>query len=208
VQVRDRIEPDELTEFNGVLGCGDLKVDVVFAEFDPAVSIKRSGGSNGTRAVLLRRSGSSCAVGQPRRIKQHDAVSDRRRSLERTGRGDVLNRHTENVVVYVPAAPAQYGIAAHKEFALNSFRAFPDQRVQNRPYKAFFAGGDWVCSSARFTGTMTGPMVRPDETEIPPTGKSFDVDFCTVGHWKNRQMVEEYLFYDVVTFVQQIGVSG
>ncbi len=43
--------------------------------------------------------------------------------------------------------------------------------------------------------------------QIPPTGKSFDVDFCTVGHWKNGQMVEEYLFYDVVTFMQQIGLS-
>jgi predicted ester cyclase len=117
------------------------------------------------------------------------------------------NRHSEDVVVYVPAAPAQYGMAAHREFALNSFKAFPDQRVQNRPYKAFFAGGDWVCSIARYTGTMTGPMIGPDGTEIPPTGKSFDVDFCTVGHWKNGQMVEEYLFYDVVTFMQQIGLS-
>lgn len=117
------------------------------------------------------------------------------------------NRHTENVVVYVPAAPTQYGMRAHTEFALNSFKAFPDQRAQNRPYKAFFAGGDWVCSIARYTGTMTGSMIGPDGTEIPPTGKSFDVDFCTVGHWKNGQMVEEYLFYDVVTFMKQIGLS-
>jgi predicted ester cyclase len=117
------------------------------------------------------------------------------------------NRHTEDVVVYVPAAPPQVGMDAHREFAVNSFRTFPDQRVQNRPYKAFFAGGDWVCSIARFTGTMTGPMIGPDGKEIAPTGKSFDVDFCTVGHWKNGQMTEEYLFYDVVTFMKQIGLS-
>lgn len=117
------------------------------------------------------------------------------------------NRHTEDVVVYVPAAPPQVGMDAHREFALNSFRTFPDQRVQNRPYKAFFAGGDWVCSIARYTGTMTGPMIGPDGKEIPPTGKSFDVDFCTVGHWKNGQMDEEYLFYDVVTFMKQIGLG-
>jgi predicted ester cyclase len=77
------------------------------------------------------------------------------------------NCHTEDVVVYVPAAPAQYGMAAHREFALKSFRAFPDQRVQNRPYKAFFAGGDWVCSIARFTGTMTGTMVGPRRDRDP-----------------------------------------
>jgi predicted ester cyclase len=117
------------------------------------------------------------------------------------------NRHTEDVVVYVPAAPPQVGMDAHREFAVNSFRTFPDQRVQNRPYKAFFAGGDWVCSIARYTGKMTGPMIGPDGKEVPPTGKSFDVDFCTVGHWKNGQMTEEYLFYDVVTFMKQIGLS-
>lgn len=81
------------------------------------------------------------------------------------------NRHAEDVVVYVPAAPTQYGMQAHREFALNSFKAFPDQRVQNRPYKAFFAGGDWVCSIARYTGTMKGLVVGSDGAEIPPTGK-------------------------------------
>jgi predicted ester cyclase len=117
------------------------------------------------------------------------------------------NRHTDDVVVYLPAAPTQRGIEAHVEFARNSFRAFPNQRVQSRPYKAFFAAGGWVCSIARYTGTMTGPMIGADGTEIPPTGKSFDVDFCTVGHWKSGQMVEEYLFYDTVTFMKQIGLS-
>jgi uncharacterized protein (TIGR02246 family) len=115
--------------------------------------------------------------------------------------------HTEDVVVYVPAQPTQHGLDAHKEFAVNSFRTFPDQRVHNRPYKVFFASGDWVCSIARYTGTMTGPMVAADGTEIPPTGKSFDVDFCTVGHWKDGKMVEEYLFFDAVTFMKQIGLG-
>jgi len=52
-----------------------------------------------------------------------------------------------------------------------------------------------------------GPMIGPDGTETPPTGKSFDVDFCTVGHWKNGQMVEEYLFYDAMTFMKQVGLT-
>jgi predicted ester cyclase len=117
------------------------------------------------------------------------------------------DRHAKNVVVHAPAQPDQHGIDAHTLFAVNSFKAFPDQRVENRPYKVFFADGDWVCSIARYTGTMTGPMASADGTEIPPTGKSFDVDFCTVGHWKDGQMVEEYLFFDAVTFMKQIGLS-
>jgi hypothetical protein len=68
--------------------------------------------------------------------------------------------------------------------------------------------GDWTCSIAHFTGTMTGPMKGPDGKEIPPTGKSFDVNFCTVARWdENGQIVEENLFYDLVTFMRQIGLS-
>lgn len=67
----------------------------------------------------------------------------------------------------------------------------------------------WTCSIAHFTGTMTGPMKQPDGTEIPLTGKSFEVDLCTVAHWDdNGQIIEENLFYDLVTFMRQIGLSG
>lgn len=56
---------------------------------------------------------------------------------------------------------------------------------------------------------MTGPMKQPDGTEIPLTGKSFEVDLCTVAHWDdNGQIIEENLFYDLVTFMRQIGLSG
>jgi len=39
-------------------------------------------------------------------------------------------------------------------------------------------------------------MVLADGTEIPPTGKPFEVDFCTVARWDNGQIVEENLFYE------------
>jgi hypothetical protein len=29
---------------------------------------------------------------------------------------------------------------------------------------------------------------------------------CTVGHWKNGVMDEEYLFWDNLTYLKQIGV--
>jgi SnoaL-like polyketide cyclase len=51
-------------------------------------------------------------------------------------------------------------------------------------------------------------MKGPDGKDIPPTGKSFDVEFCTVARWENGQTVEENLFYDLVTFMKQIGLGG
>jgi hypothetical protein len=34
------------------------------------------------------------------------------------------------------------------------------------------------------------------------------VEFCTVARWEDGQIVEENLFYDLVTFMKQIGVGG
>ena len=46
----------------------------------------------------------------------------------------------------------------------------------------------------------------PDGKEIPPTGKSFEVEFCTVAHWKDGEIVEEKLFYDLVRFMTQLNL--
>jgi hypothetical protein len=51
-------------------------------------------------------------------------------------------------------------------------------------------------------------MKGPDGKEIPPTGRKFDVEFCTLARWDDRQIVEEILFSDMVTFLKQIGVAG
>lgn len=51
-------------------------------------------------------------------------------------------------------------------------------------------------------------MMGPDGKEIPPTGKSFEVDFCTVALWDaDGQIVEENLFYDFMGMMKQIGLG-
>jgi predicted ester cyclase len=117
-------------------------------------------------------------------------------------------RHKSDVIVRWPGQPdPTRGIDAHTAESIAFWKTFPDQRVEIRPYKIFLADGDWTASVARFHGTMTGPMQGPDGTEIPPTGKSFDVDFCTIARWDDGQIVEENLMYDLVTFLKQIGLG-
>ena len=116
-------------------------------------------------------------------------------------------RHKPDVVVHWPGRPPTQGRPDHRQEAVDFLTAFPDQHVDNRPYKVFFASGDWTCSIAHFVGTFTGPMKGPDGKEIPPTGKSFEVDICTVAKWHDEQIVEENLFYDPVTFMKQIGLG-
>ena len=115
---------------------------------------------------------------------------------------EVAKYHKPDVIVYWPGQPPTRGMGDHRTEARAFFTTIPDQHLENRPYKVLFGAGDWTCSMARFTGTMKGPM-----GDTPATGKSFDVDFCTVAHWDNGQISEEYLFYDLVTFMKQIGLS-
>ena len=117
-------------------------------------------------------------------------------------------RHKPDVVVRWPGQPPTHGGHDHRAEGVRMFKTFPDNRVGNRPYQVFFASGDWTCSVARFTGTMTGPMITANGVEIPPTGKSFEVDFCTVARWDNGEIVEENLFYDLVGMMRQLGLSG
>ena len=39
------------------------------------------------------------------------------------------------------------------------------------------------------------------------TNKKFKVDFCTVAHWKEKRIVEENLFYDLVGMMRQLDLT-
>jgi hypothetical protein len=47
----------------------------------------------------------------------------------------------------------------------------------------------------------------PDGKTIPPTNKKFRLEFCTVAHWKNKEIIEENLFYDLAGMMEQLGLK-
>jgi len=81
-----------------------------------------------------------------------------------------------------------------------------ENSLENDPYKVMFAWGDWTCTIAKWKGKMIGPWMAPDGRVVPATRKSFELQFCTVAHWKDGEIVEENLFYDQIGFLKQIGV--
>lgn len=118
------------------------------------------------------------------------------------------SRHRKDVIVRWPGQKPTHGIHDHRLEGIQMFNTFPDNHVGNRPYKLLIASDDWTCSIARFTGTMKGPMPGADGKDIAPTGKPFEVDFCTVAKWdENGQIVEENLFYDLIGLMTQIGLK-
>jgi ketosteroid isomerase-like protein len=116
-------------------------------------------------------------------------------------------RHSRDTTVFWPGqAEPTRGRDNHKAESIEFFKTFPDNRLINHPYKVEIAQGEWTCTVADFTGTMHGAMKGPDGKLIAPTNKKFHIEFCTVAHWKNDEIVEEKLFYDLVGLLKQIGV--
>ncbi len=112
--------------------------------------------------------------------------------------------HAKDCIVRWPNQPPTLGKEAHEHEAIAFFKMFPDQHLA---YKIMLAQGEWTCTVAEFTGTMKGAMTMPDGTVIPPTNKSFHIDFCTVAHWNEHgEILEENLFCDLMGMLKQLGV--
>ena len=76
-------------------------------------------------------------------------------------------RHKPDVIVRWPGQPEPTrGIEDHTAESIAFWKTFPDQHLDNRPYRVFLASGDWTCSIARFTvhgiaSAMTVAATRP-----------------------------------------------
>jgi len=61
-------------------------------------------------------------------------------------------------------------------------------------------------NACKCTGSCPHSGAYADGKMIPPTNKKFHIEFCTVATWKNGEIVEERLNYDLLGMLKQIGV--
>ena len=113
--------------------------------------------------------------------------------------------HSKDVAVHWPDGHVTHGIDKHIEDLKAMFAYAPDTRIQQHPVKV--AQGEWTSVIGVMEGTFTKPMPSGDGKSIAPTGKAYKIVMCTVGHWKNGVMDEEYLFWDNQTYMTQIGLA-
>jgi hypothetical protein len=112
--------------------------------------------------------------------------------------------HDKDVVVNWPDGHHTNGIEKHIEDLKALFVYAPDTAIKEHPVK--LGAGEFTAVTGIMTGTFTKPMPIGDGKFIQPTGKAFSIPMCTVGHWKNGVMVEEFLYWDNLTYLKQIGV--
>ncbi len=114
--------------------------------------------------------------------------------------------HSEDITVHWPDGSKTEGLDRHIKDLEAMFVYAPDTRIQEHPVR--IASGEWTSVIGIMEGTFTEPMPLPDGSSIPPTGKAFKVVMNTVGHWnEDGVMDEEYLFWDNLSFMKQIGLS-
>jgi len=113
--------------------------------------------------------------------------------------------HSADIAVHWPDGHVTHGIDRHIADLKAMFVYAPDTRIQEHPVK--IANGEWTSVIGIMEGTFTKSMPTGDGKSIPPTGKAFKLIMCTVGHWKNGTMDEEYLFWDNQSYMSQIGLG-
>lgn len=113
--------------------------------------------------------------------------------------------HAKDIKVYWPDGHMTQGIEKHIEDLKMMFVYAPDTRIKEHPIR--FGSGKFTAVTGVFEGTFTKPMPIGNGKFIQPTGKAFKMPMCTIGIWENGIMVEEHLFWDNQTYMNQIGLG-
>ena len=139
-------------------------------------------------------------------IAQHLATFDELDYVVFTGQqwARLHESHSQDVIVHWPDGHFTTGIQRHIEDLKALFVYAPDTRIKVHTVK--LGQGEFTAVIGVMEGTFTKPMPTGDGKFIQPTGKPFKINMCTVGHWTNGVMDEEYLFWDNLTYLKQIGV--
>jgi hypothetical protein len=115
--------------------------------------------------------------------------------------------HSIDVKVNWPDGHFTVGLEQHIKDLAAMFVYAPDTRIKQHPVRFGTSNGEWTAVTGVFEGTFTKPMPVGGGKFIKPTGKAFKMPMCTIGHWENGVMIEEYLFWDNQTYINQIGLG-
>jgi SnoaL-like polyketide cyclase len=113
--------------------------------------------------------------------------------------------HAQDILVHYPDGHTSKGLDNHIEELKPMFVFAPDTRIETHPVK--FGAGEWTSVIGVLEGTFTEPMPLGYGKAAPPTGKKFRLEMATIGHWRNGLMDEEWLFWDNLEFMKQIGLA-
>ena len=108
----------------------------------------------------------------------------------------------DDVVFTAPGGVHGQGRTACAAFFGSWFAAFPNARVE---VEAVHIIGDVAVEEGTFRGTQNGVLQAPTG-DIPPTGRSVEVDYIQVLRFRDGKHVSFHLMFDRLAMLEQLGL--
>ena len=108
----------------------------------------------------------------------------------------------DNVVFKAPGGVHGEGKEACAAFFGSWFAAFPDARVE---VQAVHFIDDVAVEEGTFSGTQNG-VLRGPAGDIPPTGRSVEVDYIQVLRFRDGKHILFNLMFDRLMMLEQLGL--
>ena len=115
---------------------------------------------------------------------------------------DFANFYTEDAELVTPEGTAQ-GRAAIREQWSRDKVGFPDCAVT---IDVIVEQGDTIAGEWTWAGTHTGPLVLPDGTEVPPTGKRVEIKGMELVQVRDGKIAVHHAYWDNMAMAGQLGL--
>jgi len=119
--------------------------------------------------------------------------------------GDVegyVNLYTEDATLVTPFGTFE-GRAAIHEYRSREKAAFPDCAIT---LDVSVEQGDTLADEWTLVGTHTGPLVMPDGTEVPPTGKRIEFKGMELVQGRDGKAAVHHVYWDHMAVAGQLGL--
>jgi predicted ester cyclase len=114
----------------------------------------------------------------------------------------IVDLFTEDATRVTPFGTFE-GRAAIHEAVSREQAAFPDRTLT---VDVYVEQGDTIVVEYTFAGTNTGPLVMPDGTELPPTGKRIEFKGMELLQFRDGKAVVNHDYWDNMAAVGQLGL--
>lgn len=108
--------------------------------------------------------------------------------------------YASNYVRHRSPFPDIEGLEAFKNFVAKVHDSYPDFRVTA---EETVVEGNSMTTRWVWKGTLT---TQSPTTGATPTGETVTVSGCSVSHWQDGKMIEEWSYEDFLSMLQQLGV--
>jgi len=115
------------------------------------------------------------------------------------------NLYAEDAIAIMSGSPEPIkGNKMIAEISRQYLESFPDSHIEN---ELEIGQDSWVCVAGTWNGTNTGPLTMPDGTSIAATNKRVKIPMCTLFNVKDGKIIEQRDYFDMMTFMDQLGLS-